>query len=83
MTYNTLKSLNIPYEIEYTDRPVEYLMRVAECRPFFLDHLSKPLATGDIIDSCPGPHNLNSAINDLWKWKNLSPHAASSFIEIR
>ena len=43
MTYNTLKSLNIPFEIEYTDKLVGYLMRIAECRPFFLDHLSKPL----------------------------------------
>ena len=171
MTYNTLKSLNIPYEIEYTDRLVEYLMRIAECRPFFLDHLSKPLkvsllrnakvraitysnqiegntlseeqvselvtkkkkdmsddevrevqnyadaldyaeklaidprplkvsdfrdlqrlitdeliqkgqlgrlrtipvsivnaATGDIVDSCPEPHNLKEATDDLWKW---------------
>ncbi len=32
MTYNTLKSLNIPYEIEYSDKLVEYLMRIAECR---------------------------------------------------
>jgi Fic family protein len=43
MPYNTLKSLKIPYEINYTDKLVEYLMRIAECKPFFLDHLSKPL----------------------------------------
>ncbi len=43
MSYNTLKSLNIPFEIEYTDKLVEYLMRIAECKPFFIDHLSKPL----------------------------------------
>jgi Fic family protein len=171
MGYNTLKSLRIPCEIEYTDKLVEYLMRVAECKPFFLKHLSKPLkvsllrnakvraitysnqiegntlsedqvsdlvakkkkdmsddevrevqnyadaldyaeklavdsrafkvsdfcdlqrlitdgliqkgqlgklrtipvsivnaATGDIIDSCPEPHSLKDAIDDLWKW---------------
>jgi Fic family protein len=43
MSYNTLKSLKIPFNIEYTDKLVEYLMRIAECRPFFIDHLSKPL----------------------------------------
>lgn len=43
MPYSTLKSLKIPYEIEYSDKLVEYLMRIAECRPFFLDYLSKPL----------------------------------------
>lgn len=43
MTYKSLKLLKIPYEIEYSDKLVEYLMRIAECRPFFLDHLSKPI----------------------------------------
>jgi hypothetical protein len=43
MSYNILKLLKIPYEIEYTNELVEYLMRIAECRLFFLDHLSKPL----------------------------------------
>jgi Fic family protein len=45
MSYKTLESLKIPLEIEYTDKLVGYLMRIAECRPFFLDHLSKPLQT--------------------------------------
>ncbi len=43
MAYKMLKSLNIPYKFEYTDKIVEYLMKISECRPFFLDHLSKPL----------------------------------------
>tara|TARA_B100000586_G_scaffold90335_1_gene64330 strand:+ start:125 stop:1261 length:1137 start_codon:yes stop_codon:yes gene_type:complete len=180
MSYNILKLLKIPYEIEYTNELVEYLMRIAECRLFFLDHLSKPLqfsllrnakvraitysnqiegntlnedqvgelvskpkkdmsdnevrevqnyadaldyaeklssdkrpfkvsdfcdlqrlitdeliqkdqlgklrtipvsivnaATGDTIDTCPGPHNLKAAMEDLWKWlddtKDVNP----------
>jgi Fic family protein len=43
MSYKTLKLLKIPFKIEYTDQLVGHLMRIAECRPFFLDHLSKPL----------------------------------------
>lgn len=43
MKYKTLDILNIPYKIEYTDKLVEYLMRIAECKPFFTEHLSKPL----------------------------------------
>ena len=34
MKLETLEILNIPYEIEYTDKLVSYLMRIAECRPF-------------------------------------------------
>lgn len=178
MAYKTLKSLNIPYEIEYTDKVVESLMRIAECKPFFLGHLSEPLqvsllrnakvraitysnqiegntlsedqvselvskkkkvlsdnevkevqnyadaldyaeklamdvrpvkvndfcdlqrlttdgliqknqlgklrtipvsivnaATGDVIDSCPEPHYLKEAINDLWEWLDNSKDA--------
>lgn len=43
MKLETLEILNIPYEIEYTDKLVSYLMRIAECRPFFTENLSKPL----------------------------------------
>ncbi|MFZ4715442.1 MAG: Fic family protein [Bacteriovoracaceae bacterium] len=43
MKLETLDVLKIPYEIEYTDKLVSYLMRIAECRPFFTENLSKPL----------------------------------------
>lgn len=43
MIFSTLKILGIPYEIEYSDQLVRNLMRIAECRPFFLEHLSNPL----------------------------------------
>jgi Fic family protein len=43
MNFETLKTLGIPYEIEYSDKLVSNLMRIAECRPFFLEHLTKPL----------------------------------------
>ncbi len=178
MKYETLDSLGISHKIEYTDQLVDYLMRIAECRPFFIEHLSKPLqvsllrnakvraitysnqiegntlneeqvsklvaikkkevndtevlevqnyadaldyaeklamdsrplkvsdfcdiqrlitnqliqkgqlgrlrtipvsivnaTTGDIIDSCPEPHNLKNATEDLWKWLDDSNEA--------
>ena len=43
MNFETLKTLKIPTELEYTDALVSYLMRIAECRPFFTKNLSKPL----------------------------------------
>jgi Fic family protein len=43
MKYKALDALGIPYKIEYTDQLVDYLMRIAECRPFFIEYLSKPL----------------------------------------
>jgi Fic family protein len=43
MKFETLKILGIPYEIEYSDQLVKNLMRIAESRPFFLEHLTKPL----------------------------------------
>lgn len=43
MKFETLKRLGIPFEIEYSDKLVKNLMRIAESRPFFLEHLTKPL----------------------------------------
>lgn len=41
--YKTLKSLGIPYEVEFSNELVNLLMRIAECRPFFMSSLSHPL----------------------------------------
>lgn len=157
MKFETLKQLEILYEFEYSDQLVKNLMRIAESRPFFLEHLTKPLkvskllqkkkkelsnsevieiqnyadalnyaenlaadprplkisdlcdlqrlvtegliqkdqlgklrtipvsivntATGEKIDSCPEPHHLKSAVDDLWKWleytKDMNPFLRS------
>jgi len=41
--YKSLKSLGIPYEASFSDELVSLLMRIAECRPFFTEALSRPL----------------------------------------
>lgn len=41
--YKALDFLRIPTQIGYSDKLVGYLMRIAENKPFFADHLSKPL----------------------------------------
>ena len=37
-----LKGLSIPYKIEFSNALVSFLMRIAECRPFFDQSLSQP-----------------------------------------
>ena len=41
--YKTLKMLGIPHKIEFSNELVNVLMRIAECRPFFINSLSSPL----------------------------------------
>ena len=40
--YKTLKMLGIPHKIEFSNELVNVLMRIAECRPFFINSLSSP-----------------------------------------